>query len=375
MVGEMFSGQASFSAESRPLTQMRNITTVIMAVTYCLVITVMLRQVLLQPADLLILTPSLLTAGWVLLRWYDPPRLQILVPLLVLGEATFLVSTLLGIHPISVLGLALTGSIYVCSLPRARRLWPTAALLALVAATGALYWLARPEVGTQLLVSSLIFAAATLVTFWTNDLSWRLFTELDAMRRTEAELAVMKERFRFASDLHDIQGHTLHVIRLKAAVAARLQHSDPERTAAELADIQRLTVETIEQSRQLANSTHTLSFETELTNAVNLLQDAGISVTVSREQAAAPAATAALFALVLREATTNILRHSQARQVSIMVGSDGLAVDNDGAGSGEPALRGLSVLAKRVAEAGGNLVVDRPAGSFRLRLTIGKNAA
>lgn len=79
-------------------------------------------------------------------------------------------------------------------------------------------------------VNAALTSLGVTAVFWMNDLSWRLFTELDAMRRSEAELAVMKERFRFAADLHDIQGHTLHVIKLKAAVAAQRPGSNGCRT-------------------------------------------------------------------------------------------------------------------------------------------------
>lgn len=219
-------------------------------------------------------------------------------------------------------------------------------------------------------VNAALTSLGVTAVFWMNDLSWRLFTELDAMRRSEAELAVMKERFRFAADLHDIQGHTLHVIKLKAAVAARLQHSDPDRTAAELAEIQRLTAETIDQGRELANSTFRLSFESELANAVNLLEAAGIRVSIGRAPGV-KVAHDAVFALVLREATTNILRHSQARNFTVTVTEGDLTVMNDGAAGPVNGPRGLAGLSVRAAEAGGVLTHTHKGSSFTVSLGFG----
>ena len=173
---------------------------------------------------------------------------------------------------------------------------------------------------------------------------------------------------RFAADLHDIQGHTLHVIKLKAAVAAKLQHTDPVRVAAELADIERLTAETIDQAQHLVNSTRQLSFPAELANATALLGAAGIEVSVEGE--ARPGAHEEVFALVLREATTNILRHPSARTVRIVVTAHGLVISNDGAAGPARAERGLAALRERVARAGGTLEVANEGDDFTLRLQV-----
>src|SRR5690606_1657694 len=75
--------------------------------------------------------------------------------------------------------------------------------------------------------------------------------ELEEARAREAELAVVRERMRFASDLHDIQGHTLHVVKLKIALAQRLVTRDPARAEAELRETYDLVGETIAQAREL----------------------------------------------------------------------------------------------------------------------------
>lgn len=357
------------SDEPVPLQRMKSITTMISVITFGVVAAVLLANSADPWWHVLLLTPSMVAALWVVSRWHTALEPGVLLPLFAVTGTTWAVAVVLGMHPLTMLGLAVAGAVAITTRGGNRTL-ASLALAGVVALIGLLRLAVDPSSLYEYTVTPALYTIGIVIVFWINDVTWRLFTELDAMRRTEAELAVIKERFRFASDLHDIQGHTLHVIKLKAAVAARLQHSDPERTAAELADIQRLTAETIEQARELANSTHRLSFVSELANARNLLEAAGIRVQVSRNPAE-QVSNDAMFALVLREATTNILRHSQARNVSIEVSPDQLAVRNDGAaGPGNP-LRGLNALRIRVSESGGVLEHERGKGTFALTVRFG----
>lgn len=354
------------SGEARPLARMKSITTVMSVLTFGVVAVILLLNSLNPWWHAAVLAPSLIATMWVVTRWHTGLDRRTLTALLVLGTVTWIVAVLAGMSPVSMLGLAATGSIAIATRSR-NRPRDSILLIGLVAVAGLPVLLVRPDELADYTLSAAFYAALFISIFWLNDITWRLFTELDAMRRTEAELAVMKERFRFASDLHDIQGHTLHVIRLKAAVAAKLQHSDPERTARELQDIQQLTVETIEQARDLASSTHKLTFSSELANATNLLEAAGIRVGLNGSASAVP--DDALFALVLREATTNILRHSQARQAQLTIRPQKLTIRNDGAGPARP-LRGLNTLQRRVSEAGGRLDARQAEESFELSLIM-----
>lgn len=157
------------------------------------------------------------------------------------------------------------------------------------------------------------------------------------------------------------------------AAAALLQHTDPERAAAELAAIQRLTAETIEQGRSLAHSTHQLVLAAELANAVDLLEAARIAVQVEDSRGGGLAHEAA-FALVLREGTTNVLRHSQADQVWITITDDSLSIRNNGAAPGtEPALRGLATLQQRIGQEGGRLSVSQERSTFTVAVSFAKD--
>ncbi|HIY65110.1 MAG TPA: hypothetical protein H9830_02395 [Candidatus Agrococcus pullicola] len=353
--------------ESRPMRRMRKITTIgaviavaVAGITQLLVASDPLWHSALQ-------LPSVAIATWAASRWQTGLTLRQLLPAVAIGSLTWVTALLLGMGPLSLIGLVVPVAVTIATMRKYRAVTAAAFVLA-VPASSLLVTAVRPDSAEHYLFTSLTYTLMFTGVFWLNDVTWRLFSELETMRRTETELAIIKERFRFASDLHDIQGHTLHVIKLKAAVAARLQHTDPERTAAELEAIGRLTAQTIEQARDLANSTHSLTFASELANASELLDAAGIRVDV-HDRGRVPDAHDGLFALVLREATTNVLRHTRATEVSITV-DDGLSVRNDGA-AGEPgALRGLESLRTRVRDAGGTLDIEHGAGRFELRLHV-----
>jgi two-component system sensor histidine kinase DesK len=170
---------------------------------------------------------------------------------------------------------------------------------------------------------------------------------------------------RFASDLHDIQGHTLHVVKLKIALAQKLLHSDTGRVEQELREMYALVGDTIEQTKELAYGRRKLNLNVELENAKNLLEAAGIHVRIDcRTEVSARADE--LLAQVLRETTTNILRHSRATLVRIALTEHSISVVNDGVAEAVlPELRGLAALERRVADDGGKLTVRLEGGRFR----------
>ncbi|MDN4479464.1 sensor histidine kinase [Demequina muriae] len=359
--------------EVRPLTRMRNITTAVMVGTVGVVGGLALILGATAWWHVVLVAPSFVLAVWVASRWHDRPRRSVLVAALLFAEVTWAVAVLVGAGIPASLPVATIGGIAVAT-SAGSRLPKAVALLAMIGATAFLSLVNSPESTASNVFGSLFYGVIFVSTFWINDIAWRLFTELDEMRASDAELAVVKERMRFAADLHDIQGHTLHVIKLKAAVAARLQHTDPERVAAELAEIERLTGETIDQAQQLVNSTRQLSFASELVNATALMTAAGMEVDVTGGDTRITA-NEDLFALVLREGTTNILRHPVARNVDISITADALTISNDGATGTVRPERGLAALRERVAQSGGTLEVSHEADAFTLNLTCGRVTA
>ncbi|SDP34622.1 two-component system, NarL family, sensor histidine kinase DesK [Streptomyces sp. cf386] len=204
-------------------------------------------------------------------------------------------------------------------------------------------------------------AWVTLGPLWAWDTAWRL----DEARRLEAELAVREERLRFAGDLHDIQGHHLQVIALKSELAARLVEVDPARAATELKEIRQLSADALSDTRAVVQGYRRTSLDAEIGNATRVLAAADIDARTTLEPAAVATeltdSARHLLGLVMREATTNVLRHSRARHAEVDYRiADGLArlrVSNDGAERHPAALEGtgLRTLAERLEAAGGEL--------------------
>ncbi|MFD3927346.1 sensor histidine kinase [Streptomyces sp. NPDC058614] len=204
---------------------------------------------------------------------------------------------------------------------------------------------------------------------------WDVAGRLNRARGLAAELAVKDERLRFAADLHDIQGHHLQVIALKGELAARLVEADPARAAAEMKDVQRLATDALTDTRAVVQGYRRTSLDAEIANAARVLAAADIDARLHIEPADAdrlPTAARHLLGLVMREATTNVLRHSQARRAEVDYrltnGFARLRVSNDGAAapprSGLDTGTGLRTLAERLETAGGDLTWEHKEDSF-----------
>lgn len=143
------------------------------------------------------------------------------------GVGAFLFETSLAFFP-----LAIVGSMTVPRLPR-RRLLGIAGFSLLTAGIGAGAVWRNPELSLMQFAvvpgGIAVFVAAMMLY---SDRYWVIFHELEQAREAEAELGIMRERVRFASELHDIQGHTLHVVKLKVALAEKLVAQDPSRRRA-----------------------------------------------------------------------------------------------------------------------------------------------
>ncbi|PJJ71461.1 two-component system sensor histidine kinase DesK [Diaminobutyricimonas aerilata] len=313
----------------------------------------------------------LLTLG-VLREWNleGYPRQAIFA--LMLTVTAWLIGALTAQSPISFVPLSLIGGMLIARMRRSR-LW-IAAFTVGVGAIGATSFAFHPPswgLAAAYLLTPIVGTLFVVGVILASEHAWLIARRLDRARETEAELAVARERVRFAGDLHDIQGHSLHVIKLKAALAGRLVHMDPGSAEQELTEIRRLADETISHTRTLAYARHDLSLATELENATRLIEAAGIAV-AARFDDDAGATPHPLLAHVLREATTNLLRHARPTTVTITVSPDAVEVTNDGAGTDVDApLNGLARLRERIEDAGGVLRIERPPGGFRVAARIG----
>jgi two-component system sensor histidine kinase DesK len=220
-----------------------------------------------------------------------------------------------------------------------------------------------------------VFTAwVTLGPLW----AWDIAGRLNQARRLSAELAVKDERLRFAADLHDIQGHHLQVIALKSELAARLVEADPGRAAAEMKEVQRLSTDALQDTRALVQGYRRTTLEEEISNATRVLTAADIDARMNLEPATGrlSAAERHLLGLVMREATTNVLRHSHAAHADVDYRVDGgralLRVSNDGAVDrpGATAGSGLVTLAERLTAAGGDLTWRHDGDRFVVAATL-----
>lgn len=314
-----------------------------------------------------------LLAPLLLLRQWDPdgfPNGSILA--VTLAAASWACSAALGGSPLGVFALSMAGAMILTRLPH-HRLIAILGFCAASAAIGAMAFITQPFTLLTAANYLLIPAATTLFICIVMTLVERysdILLTLERAKHTEAELAVARERIRFASDLHDIQGHTLHVIKLKTALAKQITDLDPVAAKHELDEVQRLIADTIARTQDLVHAHRRLNVSAEVENAKNLLEAAGIAVTITTINPVGDS-EGALLAQVLRETTTNILRHSNSTRTTITIDTHHIEIVNDGASTGPlPPLGGLGLLRRRLEDCGGTLDLARGSGTFRTTATV-----
>ena len=158
--------------------------------------------------------------------------------------------------------------------------------------------------------------------------------ELVKAHQENARLAVDNERSRFARDLHDILGHSLTVITVKAELAQRLIDVDVERARAELADLERLSRDALTDVRRAVRGYRELTLPGELSRARAALAAAQIGAELPNSADEVPTELRELFAWTVREGVTNVIRHSRARTCRIRLTPTSAEVVDDGAGPG-----------------------------------------
>jgi len=220
--------------------------------------------------------------------------------------------------------------------------------------------------------------------------------ELDEARETRARLAVAEERLRFGRDLHDVMGRNLSVIALKSELAVQLARRGRAEAVDQMIEVQRIARESQREVRDVVRGYREAALDVELAGAQGVLTAAGIECEVTGEAAGLPSEVQSALGWVVREATTNVLRHGNAGRCAVAVrvaeGSVVLTVENDGAtevdggvgdsggstgsgsggiGSGSGGGAGLVGLRERLSAVGGELeagAVDDD--RFRLRATV-----
>lgn len=186
-------------------------------------------------------------------------------------------------------------------------------------------------------------------------------------RALDLQQASLIERERIARDLHDLLGHTLTLVSLKADLTRRLMDTDPERARAELDSIQDTSRQALQDVRAALSGLTETSIVQELSNAQSALDAAGVALTIRGEPPALDREQDTAFGLMLREAVTNIIRHSSANAATITFGREDdvhtLVVSDDGEADVITEGNGLSGLRARLEGLGGVLSVSNSTGT------------
>ncbi len=195
----------------------------------------------------------------------------------------------------------------------------------------------------------------------------RVFSELEEESEVaRAELALVAERDRVARDVHDVLGHSLTALSIKAELAARLIDVDPARARTELESIQETARQALAEVRSTVGGLRAANLEAELAAAPRVLADAGIATRLVGTVSDTDPRHRTLLAWVLRESVTNVVRHAGASTVSIELSPTGLVVADDGTGLGATGGldgNGLRGMRERVSEAGGTLQLSGVSGT------------
>jgi two-component system, NarL family, sensor histidine kinase DesK len=236
--------------------------------------------------------------------------------------------------------------------------------------------------------------------------------QLVAARNEITRLALADQRNQFGRDLHDILGHSLTVVAVKAELAGRLASLDPQRAETEIADVERIARQALADVRAAAAGYREITLAGELASARTALDAAGIEADLPGQEIGTgqiPRPQQELFGWAVREGVTNVVRHSGATRCRIRVSPSEVEISDDGCGLPAPAGaslgdggharpvsvrpeagawipddlqrlgsgcgatsgHGLSGLRERAADAGATLSVSRSAaGGFALRVQL-----
>lgn len=226
------------------------------------------------------------------------------------------------------------------------------ATVALVAGSGLVVGVGtldpRPGVAIAITTAAVVFTVQASL--------WLLgiVAELDEGRETQTRLAVAEERLRFSRDVHDVLGRRLSTIAVQAELAATLAERSDDRAAARMLEVRGIAHDALAEARELARGYRPTDFRTELEGARSLLRSAGIEMHTAADDV--PRGWHEAAGWVVREAVTNVLRHSAAERVDITYADDVLRVGNDGARPGDPGDgNGLTGLRERLGALGATL--------------------
>ncbi|MET0424024.1 MAG: histidine kinase [Actinoplanes sp.] len=193
-------------------------------------------------------------------------------------------------------------------------------------------------------------------------------------QRELSERAVQDERARIAADLHDILGHSLTVVTVKAELAQRLLDVDLDRARAELRDLESLARDALADVRATAMGVRGISLPGEIAAAREALAAANVEAVLPGAADDVPTGNRELFAWTIREAVTNIVRHSGARHARVTLAPASVEIEDDGVGGAVTGGdgQGLTGLGRRADALGARLTAGARENEpgFRVRVEV-----
>lgn len=203
--------------------------------------------------------------------------------------------------------------------------------------------------------------------------------ELAVAHEEVRALATTAERERISRDLHDLLGHTLTLVAVKAELAARLVSRDPEAAEREMQAVAATAREALSEVRTAVVGMRGASLAFELDKARQALAAAGVKAEIAALTTDGHPAQEAVLAMALREAVTNVIRHAAATRCEIRLeptaSSLVLTVADDGAGGRVAEGSGLKGMRARLAAIGGGLKIKSDKQGTRLVATAPLEAA
>lgn len=253
-----------------------------------------------------------------------------------------------------------------------------AAFLRVAAFPGALFYYVPAVIGTVLIGLACIHQEEVE----------RKNAELRQSREEVTRLAQAAERERIARDLHDLLGHTLSLVVLKSQLAGRLLARGDQRAAAEIAEVERIARQALQEVRTAIAGWHGAGLPEEIANAALACGAAGVRFegpdAANAALAELPPLAAGAMAMALREAVTNVLRHAGATACRVRLTATPelwrLEVEDDGSGFAAPgrtaAGQGMANIRDRIERLGGDAQwLAAPGGGTLLRLEIPRRGA
>jgi two-component system, NarL family, sensor histidine kinase DesK len=226
-------------------------------------------------------------------------------------------------------------------------------------------WGGKPDVDGALAVILVSFAMYGFFAVMQSNIA------LGAARAEVARLAAENERSRIARDLHDLLGHSLTTVTVKSGLARRLaERGETARAVGEISEVESLARRTLGEVRAAVAGYRDVTLAGEIASAAGVLRAAGIEPVLPGAVDIVDEDASELFGWVVREAVTNVVRHSRAAHCTITLGSRWVEIVDDGIGGTGGAGNGLSGLRERLAARGGTIEIGGCPSGWRVRADL-----